>query len=88
MGLLLMMMAQCKKPYTPVVFTKGDNYLVVDGFINTSPGGITTIVLSRTKNLTDTVVSIPERNAGVAIQSAAGSSYPLQETGRTSEIGA
>ncbi len=81
MALLLMMLAQCKKPYTPVVFTSGDNYLVIDGFINTSPGGVTTIVLSRTKNLTDTVVSIPEQNASVLIQSAAGTTYALQETG-------
>lgn len=78
---LLLLLAQCKKPYVPVVFVSGDNYLVVDGFINTSPGGITTIVLSRTKNLTDTVVSIPEQNAGVFIQSAAGAVYALQETG-------
>ena len=78
---LLLMLAQCKKPYVPVVFVSGDNYLVVDGFINTSPGGITTIVLSRTKNLTDTVVSIPEQNASVFIQSAAGAVYALRETG-------
>lgn len=81
MPLLLLMLAHCKKPYVPVVFTSGDNYLVIDGFINTSPGGVTTIVLSRTKNLTDTVVSIPEQNASVLIQSAAGTTYVLQETG-------
>lgn len=79
--LLLLVPAQCRKPYVPVVFVKGDNYLVVDGFINTSAGGVTTIVLSRTKNLTDTVLSIPEQNATVFIQSAAGAVYPLQETG-------
>ena len=78
MGLFFM---QCKKAYTPAIFTTGDNYLVVDGFINTNAGGITSIVLSRTKNLTDTVVSIPERNAVVSIQSAAGATYPLPETG-------
>ena len=81
MLLLLGTITQCKKPFVPAVFTKGDNYLVVDGFINTSPGGITTIVLSRTKNLTDTVVNIPERSAKIAVQSAAGITYPLQETG-------
>ncbi len=78
---MLLLFAQCKKAYTPAVFTTGDNYLVVDGFINTSAGSITTIVLSRTKNLTDTVVSLPERSASVSIQSAAGNTYPLQEVG-------
>jgi len=71
----------CKKPYEPAVFISGDNYLVVDGFINTSPNGITTIILSRTKNLTDTVVSIPERNAKLSVQNAAGTIYPLQQQG-------
>ncbi|MEO5682283.1 MAG: DUF4249 domain-containing protein [Chitinophagaceae bacterium] len=79
--LFLCVVCQCRKPYEPAVFTKADNYLVVDGFINTSAAGITTIVLSRTKNLTDTVLSIPERRATVSIQNAAGSSYSLQETG-------
>jgi len=80
-ALLFFIATQCKKPYEPVVFTRGDNYLVVDGFINTSPGGITTIVLSRTKNLTDTVVNIPERSANVVIQNATGTTWPLPETG-------
>ena len=77
----LCLQLQCKKPYTPAVFTKADNYLVVDGFINTGAGGNTSIILTRTKNLTDTVLSLPEHNAQVFIQSAAGASYPLQETG-------
>jgi len=71
----------CRKPYQPAVLTKGDNYLVVDGFIDTSPGGITNILLSRTKSLTDTVVNIPERGAKVSIQNAAGTSYTLLEAG-------
>ena len=78
---MLVLFTQCKKAYTPAVFTTGDNYLVVDGFINTTAGGITTIVLSRTKNLADTVISIPERSASISIQSAAGTTYPLQEVG-------
>jgi hypothetical protein len=78
---LLLLLAQCRKPYEPAVLVKGDNYLVVDGFINTGTGGVTTIMLSRTKNLTDTVVSIPERNASVSVQSSAGTNYPLLENG-------
>ncbi|HTL07218.1 MAG TPA: DUF4249 domain-containing protein [Chitinophagaceae bacterium] len=78
-ALLMALVATCKKPYEPTVLIKGDNYLVVDGFINTGTNGITTLILSRTKNLTDTVVSIPERNANVRIVSAAGSTYSLQE---------
>jgi len=78
---MLVAMAQCRKAYVPAVLVKGDKYLVVDGFINSSPGGITSILLSRTKKLTDTVVNIPERGATVVIQSAAGNTYTLRETG-------
>jgi len=79
--LLFVAAAQCRKPYTPTILVKGDKYLVVDGFINSSPGGVTTILLSRTKKLADTVVNIPEQGATVAIQSATGNRYALHETG-------
>jgi len=79
--LLFVAAAQCRKPYTPTILVKGDKYLVVDGFINSSPGGVTTILLSRTKKLADTVVNIPEQGAALAIQSAAGNRYALHETG-------
>jgi len=79
--LLFVAAAQCRKPYTPTILVKGDKYLVVDGFINSSPGGVTTILLSRTKKLADTVVNIPEQGATVAIQSAMGNRYALHETG-------
>ena len=81
-ALLVLFTAQCKKPYEPAVLVKGDTYLVVDGFINTSPASVTSIILTRTKNLTDTVVTIAEPGAQVSIQNAEGVSYPLHETGK------
>lgn len=72
---------QCRKPYAPVVLVKGDNYLVVDGVINTAAGGVTTILLSRTRNLYDTVLTRPENNATISIQSANGTSYALLASG-------
>ena len=76
---LLWLFPQCKKPYIPAVLIAADNYLVIDGFINTSPGGITSIVLTRTRNLTDTVVNASELGARISIQSAAGNTYQLHE---------
>ena len=81
MVLLLATFNQCKKPYEPAVLKAGNNYLVVDGFINTTAGGITNVILSRTKNLTDTVITIPERNAKINIESAGGAQYALHEQG-------
>ena len=75
--ILLSLAFACKKPYLPAVLVKGDNYLVVDGFINVGGTGETNIVLSRTKNLTDTVVSIPENRARVNIISATGANYAM-----------
>lgn len=77
----LILLLQCRKPYEPVVLVKGDNYLVVDGVINTASGGITTILLSRTRNLYDTVLTRPENGATLSIQSSSGVSFPLTATG-------
>lgn len=71
---------QCRKPYEPAVLKSGDNYLVVDGFINTSTGGITNVMLSRTKNLSDTVITIQENGASIHIEGMNGTQYALQET--------
>ncbi|MFT3933005.1 MAG: DUF4249 domain-containing protein [Chitinophagaceae bacterium] len=77
---LLLFFVECRKPYTPAALTKADNYLVVDGFINTAANGVSTIVLSRTKNLTDTVVSMPETGASVGIVNESNVGFALQES--------
>jgi hypothetical protein len=70
----------CKKPYSPVVISNANNYLVIEGIINT--GGDSTIVkLSRTVNLTAAVSSLPELNATVVIQDDQNQSYSLKDNG-------
>ncbi|MCW3106680.1 MAG: hypothetical protein JWQ09_1186 [Segetibacter sp.] len=70
----------CKKPYEPAVITSGNNYLVVDGFINTTLNGVTTINLSRARNINDSTFDVlPEGNANISIESSNGASYPLQQ---------
>src|SRR5258708_11976432 len=58
---------ECRKAYVPSEITTNYNYLVVDGFINMSPGGITTITLSRTR-LIDSVANVVEPGAQVSVQ--------------------
>ena len=53
----------CVKKYDPPAIQAANNYLVVDGFIDANPNEATTIVLSRSRNLSDTVSNIPELNA-------------------------
>ena len=64
------------------MFQRGNNYLVVDGFINTGADQATRITLGRARNLNDsTVISQPELNATVTIKSDNGNTYPLASNG-------
>jgi hypothetical protein len=80
-SLVFLLSQSCKKPYEPPAILANNNYLVVDGFINTTPNGITTIKLSRTRNLADTVVNIPELGASIAIENKSGVLYLLGSRG-------
>jgi len=71
----------CKKPFLPPAIRTGNNYLVVDGIINTGTDGVTVINLNRTRNLGDTLVTgIPELRATVDIVSSSGTAYALHDT--------
>ncbi|MBC7904952.1 MAG: DUF4249 domain-containing protein [Gemmatimonadaceae bacterium] len=71
----------CRKPYSPPAINANRNFLVVDGFVNTGAGGITTIKLSRTWNLADTLISKPESGASVSIEQENGGTFFLQHKG-------
>jgi uncharacterized protein DUF4249 len=84
--MLLLMVSNilCKKAYEPAVLKSDNRFLVINGLINTAPGSATIIELSRTLNLIDTVVFVPELHAGITIESKRGSLYPLVESGNGS----
>ena len=71
----------CKKPYEPPAIKAENNFLVVEGVINTYPASETTVKLSHTRRLIDTVVSVPENSARVSIEDNNGASYFLTQTG-------
>src|SRR5258706_5889592 len=71
----------CKKAYEPAILKSDNSFLVVNGFININVAGATTIQLSRTLKLTDTVTLIPELNADISIESESGGIYPLHQAG-------
>ena len=70
-------LSSCKKLYFPEVENLGNRFLVVTGFINTSPNGISSISLSRTAGLSDSVFFVPESNALINIESSNGTRYSL-----------
>ena len=74
-----MLLAQCKQEYIPQVEENNTRQLVVEGYINSGPGA-TTIQLSRSSDLEDTVLT-PEFNAQVIVEGDDGSSVPLFENG-------
>jgi hypothetical protein len=66
----------CKKPYQPPEIIANNDYLVIEGVINTGTNAVTTITLTRTRNLGDTVtVAHPELRAQVVIESDAGGTF-------------
>ena len=67
----------CTKPYNPKVIASANNYLVVEGTINTG-GDSTMIKLSRTVNVNAGTTTNPVTDATVAIQDDQNGSYSLQ----------
>ncbi|MFC0519027.1 DUF4249 domain-containing protein [Mucilaginibacter angelicae] len=74
----LLLNESCRKSFTPAVISAPNNYLVVEGLINTGDDS-TFIKLSRTVKLNDKVTVSPEKQAQVVIESDNGSTYPLAE---------
>ncbi len=78
----VMVFATCVKPFNPPALQAKTNYLVVDGFINTGANRVTTINLSRTRSISDSVFTTePELNAFIQIASQDGNIYALTEQG-------
>jgi len=75
-GIIKSLMLGCTKPYKPAIVAGNNNYLVVEGNINTGTDS-TTIQLSRTTNIASGVTMQPEPGATVAIQDNQNQSYSL-----------
>ncbi len=83
-ALIMLATLTCKKAYVPSAIKANNNFLVVDGVINTGANETTTINLNRSVNLTDsTTAGIPELNAQVSIVSSSGTIYPLTDSTNT-----
>jgi hypothetical protein len=76
-GCLLLLLGSCVEPYRPNVIQAPNNYLVVDGFINSN--GRTSIRLSRTLNLDGSNIPPGEANALVYIEEEGGPQFILAE---------
>ena len=75
-GIIAGLTLGCVKPYNPAIVAGNNNYLVVEGNINTGTDS-TTIVLSRTTNIASGITLKPELNAKIIIQDNQNQSYAL-----------
>ncbi|QEC66114.1 DUF4249 domain-containing protein [Panacibacter ginsenosidivorans] len=75
---LFIFAVSCKEVYNPPLSSPATGYLVVDGFIN-SNGGTSTITLTRTTKLSDSVFILYEHNAQVQIEGEGNEVYPMPE---------
>ncbi|WP_187359627.1 DUF4249 domain-containing protein [Mucilaginibacter ginsenosidivorans] len=77
----------CQKSYRPPAIVAPGSYLVVEGVINAGPGK-TTIMLSKTVDLSSSNTVNPVLNATIMIESDKGASYPVPGAGRGKYISA
>lgn len=77
--MLFIAVSGCRKPYNPPAVNALNNYLVVEGVVN-SGSDSTFIKLSRTVKLSSKVTTNPETGATVTVEGDQSTSYPLTET--------
>jgi len=70
-------LTDCRKVYNPPAIEADNRILTIDGVINTGSDNSSTIRITRSVNITDTVPGIPELYANAQIISSAGAVYPL-----------
>ena len=75
----LIVLNGCKKPYNPQAISAPNNYLVIEGVIN-SGSDSTIIKLSRTVNVLNSNTVSPELHALLTVESDQDNVYPLIET--------
>jgi hypothetical protein len=81
-GLLLMslLLHGCIESFSPPEITSASSYLVVDGFLNTTPSTSSQIRLSRTQNISETSKPRVEQRAKISVEGDKGSRFAFTET--------
>lgn len=80
--MIIGMIVSCRKAYEPAAVTANNQFLSVEGVINTGTAAVTIIRLSRTRSLGDTAVSVlAENGAQVQIETEGGASFALTGKG-------
>lgn len=75
----LLLLYACIEPFAPPEITSASRYLVVDGSLNTTPGAVSQIKLSRTQNIYDQGGPQPEIRAKLTVEGDQGSRFAFAE---------
>ncbi|HEV2480744.1 MAG TPA: DUF4249 domain-containing protein [Puia sp.] len=82
--LLVTTLTRCRQAYDPPAIQAANNYLVVDGFINTGANAVTTFNLNTSVNLNDTTATgKPVIDATVTLVASNGQTWPLIDSNNT-----
>jgi Domain of unknown function (DUF4249) len=80
-GLIIILICfGCREYYEPPALKNNPGFLVVDGFLNSSPDS-THIKLTYTRNLADTAPAVPALNASLVVEGDQNTLIPLNEKG-------
>lgn len=80
LSIIIVLATSCIEPYNPPEVEQAERYLVVDGYVDKISGNAS-IVLSRTKNLSESNAILPQINAQVRIEVESGQTYFLNDLG-------
>ncbi len=76
---VLLLLYACVEPFAPPEITTASRFLVVDGSLNTTPGGMSQIKLSRTQNVYDKGGPQAEIRAKLTVEGDQGSRFAFAE---------
>jgi hypothetical protein len=78
--LLLIIAMGCKEPFDANIAGEETGFLVVEGYINVGNDAVSTIKLSRTTDVSESMQQVRESNAVIAIEDEQGNQFFLEES--------
>jgi len=76
---VILLLYACVEPFAPPEITSASRFLVVDGSLNTTPGGVSQIKLSRTQNIYDEGGPQVETRARLTVEGDQGGRFAFVE---------
>jgi hypothetical protein len=79
--LVMLLVVGCREPFDLKIQGEETGFLVVEGYVNLGTNAVTTIRLTRTSRISDSLQLVTEGGAAVTIEDEIGNSYSLTDKG-------